>query len=227
MFNSPCCSLALIAVIALLCGCRPAEKPPAPTPPKLPVQAPAPADRPHNLDIFPFPEHFSIARRDLNRFSGTVRVDDEKRMQRLRIIVYPVMSQRFGCYTLDTNTKWEGNTEDFCRNTGSVFDRGGRDFRFGTFLFHPLQDDAEFPSKIISVWKIRGDSLDFYTILNQYFSSEGQNTDLQIDSIRPLSSKQNYLYAHLTRRSEKKRANFQPWTAIWTLPNKLEIKTEK
>ncbi len=215
--------LTLLTFTIIFYNCQQTPPPPLPAPvPSTPVQA-VPAVRQKYVDIFPFPAHFTVAKQDLTDFSGTVDVGYDQEIKRQKIGLHPVPTQRFGCYAMKAKTKWDGREEDFCANTGGVFDGSGNGFPYSGFVFNPLYDEGEYMSAVVSVWKVRGDSLDFYAILNKCFISEGWDTDLQIDSVKSISTKQKHIYGRISWKGEKRRRIVRPWSAIWTLPNRLEI----
>lgn len=183
------------------------------------VIVPKKPDRP-GVKILPFPKKFSIAKRDVGKFSASIDVGDPV-FRKNGLAFWPVMENRFGCYTFDAKEKWEAFFEKSCPD-GVVMHTPKAFPEHGGFAFVPFYGDSEYPPAIISVWKTRGDSLDFYAVLDKCFESEGWDTRLSVDSFAKDSSGQNRLSGHLQwTDSEKDKKISRSWSAVWKMPSRL------
>lgn len=191
----------------------------APEPKADSAIVPKTPDRP-TLKISPFPKKFSIAKRDIGKFSASINVGSQV-FRKNGLSWWVVPENRFGCYTFDVKDKWETFFEKSCPD-GMVVHNSNMFSEQGDFAFVPFYGDSEYPPAVISVWKTRGDSLDFYVVLDKCFESEGWETRLSVDSFSKDSSGQNRLSGRLKwTDSEKNKKISHSWSAVWKMPSRL------
>lgn len=172
------------------------------------------------IEILPFPKNFSIAKRDIGKFSASINVGSQV-FRKNGLTCWPVTENRFGCYTFDVSQKWITQQADACPS-GMVVNNSGGFSEHGDFAFVPFYGDSEYPPVIISVWKTRGDSLDFYAVLDKCFDSNGWGTRFSVDSFANDSSGQNRLFGRLQwTDAEKDKKISLSWSAVWKMPSRL------
>lgn len=213
---------ALIAVgLFALWACQPVEKAPVAKPSETRVDSVIDSKKPEQpgIEILPFPKKFSIARRDIGKFSASIEVGNQDFPK--NGFTYSVVTEnRFGCYSF-AKIKWEAFFEKSCPH-GMVVHNGGDISEHGGFAFVPFYGDSEYPPATISVWKVRGDSLDFYAVLDKCFDSKGWETRLQIDSLAVDSSRQKRLFGRLQwTDDETSKKISHAWSVVWVSPSKL------
>ncbi len=215
-----------LAGLLIWLACQSAEKAPetkpvstAPEPKADSAIVPKTPDR-SPLKISLFPKKFSIAKRDIGKFSASIDVGSQV-FRKNGLSYWAVTENRFGCYTFDAKEKWEPFFEKSCPD-GMVMHSPKAFPEHGEFAFVPLYGDSEYPPAVISVWKIRGDSLDFYVVLDKCFESEGWDTRLSVDSFSKDSSEQHRLSGRLQwTDSEKDKKISRSWSAAWKMPSRL------
>ncbi len=219
--------LAIISLVVLIIACQQTVKPlPTEAPLFSPAQdsvAAAPEEEPES-NILPFPEHFSLARQDLWDFEGTVDVKDFFKGQKTPtqgLSVLPVLSSRFGCYTFGSTEPWDGGDSGNCLYSQSFF--GADTFVYKGYILAIHHDQSAFMRPAISVWKTRGDSLDFYTILDKCFEPENEGCKMQIDSLLPISANKHRLFGQISWDSMPSHRAVRAWSAVWTFPNRLDF----
>ncbi len=202
---------------------NPAPKP-APAALAVPEVATKPVATKSDILVLPFPEQFSMARPDLQHFSGSIDFENGGEQRDLRLLT--VQENRFGCYSLDDSTKLWGTWGD-CPN-GVVCYTSRGNFQFGQFVFAPLYPPAaEYPPAIISAWKVRGDSLDFIAVLDKGFASDGWSTALKVSRMEPLQRGRYRLSGSIKWTIEQdgsRRDVSFPWSADWTPPAQLTFR---
>lgn len=213
-----------VALVGLVWACR-SDTPPvlASPPPVTPPPLPEPKPDRKPLAVLPFPDKFTLARRDLPHFSASIDLDYPPVKQR-GILLQKVRERRFGCYTLDTTARWTPGMNPRCPPGLDCY--GHHSFPHGEFVFYPLYPGgAEYPPAIVSVWKVRGDSLDFYAVWDKAFASENWNTGLEVISVTQLSANKRRVTGNLSwENAETRKRVVRPWVAVWTLPHQLTIR---
>lgn len=218
--------LAFVALVFFNDACQQPAKP-QPSAVVPPLQAPeaiAQAEVPE-LNILPFPKHFTLHRKDLRDFDGTADVKDffnGKPTATQGLNVLPVLSSRFGCYTMGAEQPWHGGGSKNCLYNQRF--SGADTFVFKDFILSISHDASAFKRPIISAWKIRGDSLDFYTILNKCFEPDDEGCEMKIDSILPISSKKHRIFGQISWDSMPSKRASRTWSAVWILPDQLELR---
>ena len=171
-----------------------------------------------------FPEKFTLAKRDLKDFSGSVAVGNAH-LQKKGIPGWPVQESRFGCYTLQTSTKWAAHFRADCPDGMVVNSGAGAGFQQDSIYLCPMFGDSEYPPVVLSAWAVRGDSLDFIAILDKCFGSEGWATRLHVDSLETRSPTERRISGRISwdgyesHRPDKRVV--RKWSATWTLPGKM------
>lgn len=218
--------LAYVVLVFFNTACQQPAKPqpPAGVPPFQAPEAIAQEEVPE-LNIMPFPKHFTLHRRDLRDFDGTADVKDFSHGQKTStegLSVLPVLSSRFGCYTMGAEQPWHGGGSKNCLYNQRF--SGADTFVYKDFILSISHDASAFKRPIISVWKTRGDSLDFYTILNKCFEPDNEGCEMKIDSILPISSKKHRVFGKISWDSMPSKRASRTWSAVWTLPDQLELR---